>query len=170
MSMSEMQKFLTLLKRLYILTTYYDTISFIIISSSRIISMNILTIVIALILIAAEISFVNLALAVELIPLNSTNSTLNEGLPIFYDCIDEAVAQSVDVQEDDYFKEEPTKNEVVTCYYKVLIDGNGLDNTDTDVQNNMSEDTEQPLISRPPPSQDRVEGETQVAPSVPFFQ
>ncbi|HEX5892456.1 MAG TPA: hypothetical protein VFY41_06310 [Nitrososphaeraceae archaeon] len=130
--------------------------------------MNILAIVIALTLITAEISFVNLALAVELIPLNSTNSTLNEGLPIFYDCIDEAVAQSVNVQEDDYFKEEPTKNEVVTCYYKVLIDANGLGNTD--VQNNMSEDAEQPLISRLPTSQDRVEGETQVAPSVPFFQ
>ena len=133
--------------------------------------MNILAIVITLILMTAEISFVNLALAVELIPLNSTNSTLNEGLPIFYDCIDEAVEQSVNVQEDDYFKEEPTKNEVVTCYYKVLIDANGISNSD--VQNNMSEDAEQPVtpvIPQLPPNQDREEGETQVAPSVPFFQ
>src|SRR5919112_3069595 len=130
--------------------------------------MNILAIVITVILMTAEISFVNLALAVELIPLNSTNSTLNEGLPIFYDCIDEAVEQSVNVQEDDYFKEEPTKNEVVTCYYKVLIDANGISNSD--VQNNMSEDAEQPVTPQLPPNQDREEGETQVAPSVPFFQ
>ncbi|HKG41269.1 MAG TPA: hypothetical protein VKA98_03965 [Nitrososphaeraceae archaeon] len=133
--------------------------------------MNILAIIITLILMTAEISFVNLALAVELIPLNSTNSTLNEGLPIFYDCIDEAVEQSVNVQEDDYFKEEPTKNEVVTCYYKVLIDANGISNSD--VQNNMSEDAEQPVTPgtpQLPSNQDREEGETQVAPSVPFFQ
>ena len=130
--------------------------------------MNILAIVITLFLVTAEISFVNSALAVELIPLNSTNSTLNEGLPIFYDCIDEAVEQSVNVQEDDYFKEEPTKNEVVTCYYKVLIDANGISNSD--VQNNMSEDAERPVTPQLPSNQDREEGETQVAPSVPFFQ
>ena len=131
--------------------------------------MNILAIVIILAIIIAEISFVNLALAVELIPLNSTNSTLNEGLPIFYDCIDEAVAQSVNVQEDDYFKEEPTKNEVITCYYKVLIDSNGLSNSDE--QNNTPEDPEQPVTPQLPPSQDREEEEEiKVAPSVPFFQ
>src|SRR5215210_509139 len=130
--------------------------------------MNILAIVITLFLLTAEISFVNLALAVELIPLNSTNSTLNEGLPIFYDCIDEAVEQSVNVQEDDYFKEEPTKNEVVTCYYKVLIDANGIGNSD--VQNKMSEDAERPVTPQLPSNQDREEGETQVAPSVPFFK
>jgi hypothetical protein len=109
-----------------------------------------------------------LALAVELIPLNITNSTLNEGLPIFYDCIDEAVAQSVNVQEDDYFKEEPTKNEVLTCYYKVLIDANGLSNSD--VQNNIPKDPEQPVTPQLPPSQDGEEGQIQVAPSVPFSQ
>jgi hypothetical protein len=133
--------------------------------------MNILAIVITLILMTAEISFVNLALAVELIPLNSTNSTLNEGLPIFYDCIDEAVEQSVNVQEDDYFKEEPTKNEVVTCYHKALIDADGISNSD--VQNNISEDAEQPVTPvtpQLPSNQDREERETQVAPSVPFFQ
>ena len=133
--------------------------------------MNILAIVITLFLVTAEISFVNSALAVELIPLNSTNSTLNEGLPIFYDCIDEAVEQSVNVQEDDYFKEEPTKNEVVTCYHKVLINANGISNSN--VQNNISEDAEQPITRvtpQLPSNQDREERETQVAPSVPFFQ
>lgn len=107
-------------------------------------------------------------MAVELIPLNSTNSTLNEDLPIFYDCIDEAVAQSVNAQENDYFKEEPTKNGVITCYYKVLIDANGLSNSD--VQNNIPEDPEQAVTPQLPFSQDREEGEIQVAPSVPFFQ
>lgn len=88
--------------------------------------MNILAMVIALAVIA-QVGFVNWVLAVELIPLNGTNSTLNQALPIFYDCIDKAVEQSVNVQEDAYFKDEPTKNEVVTCYNKVLIDANGLD-------------------------------------------
>jgi hypothetical protein len=35
-------------------------------------------------------------------------------------------------------KEEPTKNEVVTCYNEVLIEGNGLDNID--VQNKMPQE------------------------------
>ena len=35
-------------------------------------------------------------------------------------------------------KDEPTKNEVVTCYNKVLIDANGLDKTD--LQNKISEE------------------------------
>jgi hypothetical protein len=99
--------------------------------------MNILAIVIALAVIA-QIGFVNLGLAVELIPLNGTNSTLNQALPVFYDCIDKAVEQSVNVTEDEYFKEEPTKNEVVTCYNEVLIEGNGLDNID--VQNKMPQE------------------------------
>ena len=102
--------------------------------------MNILAIVIAL-AIVAQVGFVNWAFAVELIPLNGTNSTLNQALPIFYDCIDKAVEQSVNVEEDAYFKEEPTKNEVVTCYNKVLIDADGLDKTDLQVK--VSEEPKQ---------------------------
>jgi hypothetical protein len=135
--------------------------------------MNILVIVITLAVIA-QIGFVNLALAVELIPLNGTNSTLNQALPVFYDCIDKAVEQSVNVQEDKYFKEEPTKNEVVTCYKKVLIDGNGLNNID--VQNKMQEETKHAVTTQLPSNQQEErevggnQGQGQVAPSVPFRQ
>lgn len=133
--------------------------------------MNILAIVIALAVIA-QIGFVNLVLAVELIPLNGTNSTLNQALPVFYDCIDKAVEQSVNVEEDAYFKEEPTKNEVVTCYNKVLIDADGLDKTDLQVK--VSEEPKQ-AVSPQLLSNQHEEGKTggeqrQVAPSVPFLQ
>ena len=132
--------------------------------------MNILAIVIAL-AVVAQVGFVNWAFAVELIPLNGTNSTLNQALPIFYDCIDKAVEQSVNVEEDAYFKEEPTKNEVVTCYNKVLIDANGLDKTDLQVK--VSEEPKQ-AVSPQSLSNQHEEGKTgeqrQVAPSVPFLQ
>src|SRR4051812_39189391 len=132
--------------------------------------MNILAMVIALAVIA-QVGFVNWVLAVELIPLNGTNSTLNQALPIFYDCIDKAVEQSVNVQEDAYFKDEPTKNEVVTCYNKVLIDANGLDKTD--LQNKISEEPKQAvtqLLSNQQ-EEEKARGEQiQLAPSVPFLQ
>jgi hypothetical protein len=133
--------------------------------------MNILAIVIALAVIA-QVGFVNWVLAVELIPLNGTNSTLNQALPIFYDCIDKAVEQSVNVQEDAYFKDEPTKNEVVTCYNKVLIDANGLDKTD--LQNKISEEPKQavtPQLLSNQQEEEKARGEQiQLAPSVPFLQ
>jgi hypothetical protein len=133
--------------------------------------MNILAMVIALAVIA-QVGFVNWVLAVELIPLNGTNSTLNQALPIFYDCIDKAVEQSVNVQEDAYFKDEPTKNEVVTCYNKVLIDANGLDKTD--LQNKISEEPKQavtPQLLSNQQEEEKARGEQiQLAPSVPFLQ
>ena len=133
--------------------------------------MNILAMVIALAVIA-QVGFVNWVLAVELIPLNGTNSTLNQALPIFYDCIDKAVEQSVNVQEDAYFKDEPTKNEVVTCYNKVLIDANGLDKTD--LQNKISEEPKQavtPQLLSNQQKEEKARGEQiQLAPSVPFLQ
>ena len=133
--------------------------------------MNILAIIIVLAVIA-QVGFVNWVLAVELIPLNGTNSTLNQALPIFYDCIDKAVEQSVNVQEDAYFKDEPTKNEVVTCYNKVLIDANGLDKTD--LQNKISEEPKQavtPQLLSNQQEEEKARGEQiQLAPSVPFLQ
>ena len=133
--------------------------------------MNIVSSAIALAVIA-QIGFVNLAAAVELLPLNGTNSTLNQALPIFYDCIDKAVEQSVNVQEDAYFKEEPTKNEVVTCYNKVLIDADGLDKTD--LHNKVSEEPKQavtPQLLSNQQEEGKARGEQrQVAPSVPFLQ
>ena len=71
-------------------------------------------------------------------------------------------------------KEEPTKNEVVTCYNEVLIEGNGLDNID--VQNKMQEETEHAVTTQLPSNQQEEreiggdQGQGQVAPSVPFLQ
>jgi hypothetical protein len=59
--------------------------------------------------------------AVDLIEINSGNKTLDEGLPLFYDCIDKKIDASKDEQEDSYFEKEPTKNEVKTCYKEVFV-------------------------------------------------
>lgn len=70
-----------------------------------------------------QICFINFisAKAVSLIPIKSDNVTLDRGLPKFYNCIEQAVKHSVNTQKDPYFKAEPTKNEVIKCYYKVLV-------------------------------------------------
>ena len=61
--------------------------------------------------------------AVDLIPINTGNETLNGSLPVFYECIEEAVDASENAPEQDsYFEEEPTKNEVRMCYQTVFID------------------------------------------------
>jgi hypothetical protein len=67
-----------------------------------------------------SINFIS-AKAVSLIPIKSDNVTLDRGLPKFYNCIEQAVKHSVNTQKDPYFKAEPTKNEVIKCYYKVLV-------------------------------------------------
>jgi hypothetical protein len=54
--------------------------------------------------------------AVPLIPINTGNSNLNNGLPLFYDCIEEAVDHSLSSTEPNYFKKEPTRAEVRGCY------------------------------------------------------
>jgi hypothetical protein len=54
--------------------------------------------------------------AVPLIPINTGNSILNKELPLFYDCIDEAVDNSLSSTEPNYFKKEPTRAEVRGCY------------------------------------------------------
>ncbi len=61
--------------------------------------------------------------AVELIPINTGNGTLDGGLPLFYECIDEAVDASENAPEQaSYFEDEPTKNEVRDCYRAVFVD------------------------------------------------
>ena len=68
------------------------------------------------------------AQAVPLIPIQTGNATLDQGLPIFYDCIEEAVDESFSEQEPNYFHEEPTKAEVNGCYYDVfVVNGNSLE-------------------------------------------
>jgi hypothetical protein len=59
--------------------------------------------------------------AVDLIEINSGNQTLDSGLPLFYECIDEKVDSSKGVEEDSYFEKEPTKHEVKSCYNEVLL-------------------------------------------------
>jgi hypothetical protein len=78
---------------------------------------------IALSIILFQIGFDNLAsaIAVPLIPINSGNSSLDNDLPKFFSCIKKAVKESVNAQEDPYFKTEPTKEEVVKCYHDVIV-------------------------------------------------
>jgi hypothetical protein len=54
--------------------------------------------------------------AVPLIPINTGNTNLNHALPLFYDCIEGAVDNSLSSTEPNYFKKEPTRSEVKGCY------------------------------------------------------
>lgn len=58
--------------------------------------------------------------SVPLLKIKTDNSTLKHELPKFYHCISSAVWHSKDKQKDPYFKTEPTLNEVLKCYDKVL--------------------------------------------------
>ena len=88
------------------------------------------------------------AQAVPLITVQTGNATLDQGLPIFYDCIDEAVDESYSTQEPNYFHEEPTKAEVNSCYNDVfVVNGDNLksvsqveDSNDRDEKPMMTED------------------------------
>ena len=64
--------------------------------------------------------FHTFAQEVPLIPIQSGNATLDQGLPIFYDCLDNIVDESFSEQEDNYFKHEPRKSEVVECYNEAI--------------------------------------------------
>ena len=83
------------------------------------------------------------AQAVPLIPIQSGNATLDQGLPVFYDCLEEVVDESFSEQEDNYFKEEPRKSEVVECYYNVFVNNNnnnGNGNNEGDTSDTESND------------------------------
>jgi hypothetical protein len=88
------------------------------------------------------------AQAVPLIPVQTGNATLDQGLPIFYDCIDDAVDESYSEQEPNYFHEEPTKAEVNSCYNDVfVVNGDNLksvsqveDSNNIDEKSVMTED------------------------------
>lgn len=94
------------------------------------------------------------AQAVPLITVQTGNATLDQGLPIFYDCIDEAVDESYSEQEPNYFHEEPTKTEVNSCYNDVFVvngdnlksvsqveDGNDMDEKPVMTEDQSDEDT-----------------------------
>ena len=72
-----------------------------------------------------QISIVSIAFgeAVPLIPINTGNPKLNSELPAFYDCIKEAVDNSLSNTEPSYFKEEPTRAEVTGCYESTIVSG-----------------------------------------------
>jgi hypothetical protein len=61
------------------------------------------------------------AQAVPLIPVQTGNGTLDQGIPVFYDCIEEVVDESYSEQEPSYFHDEPTKAEVNNCYNDVFV-------------------------------------------------
>lgn len=61
------------------------------------------------------------AQAVPLIPVQTGNGTLDQGVPVFYDCIEEIVDESYSEQEPSYFHDEPTKAEVNDCYNDVFV-------------------------------------------------
>jgi hypothetical protein len=58
--------------------------------------------------------------AVPLIPLTSGNATLDTGIPKFYKCIEKEVRESKNINDDPYFKSEPTKAEVFKCYSTIF--------------------------------------------------
>ncbi|TVP41157.1 hypothetical protein [Candidatus Nitrosocosmicus arcticus] len=81
--------------------------------------------------------------AVDLIPIQTGNATLDTGLPVFYDCIDEKVDESKGVEVDPYFEKEPTKHEVNMCYNEVFIANSDAqssnDNSDAQSSNDNSD-------------------------------
>ena len=81
------------------------------------------------------------AQAVPLIPIQTGNTTLDQGMPIFYDCIEKAVDESYSEQEPSYFHNEPTKAEVNGCYYDVFVaNGDKLESANQiDANNNIDE-------------------------------
>jgi hypothetical protein len=82
---------------------------------------------------------------VPLIPIQSGNATLDQGLPVFYDCLDNVVDESFSEQEDNYFKHEPRKSEVVECYHKLFvnnINNNGGSSFDTGPDDSNDNDEE----------------------------
>jgi hypothetical protein len=69
--------------------------------------------------------------AVDLIPIQTGNTTLDRGLPEFYDCIEEKIDASKGVEADPYFEKEPTKHEVSTCYNEIFVKTNEVDSSET---------------------------------------
>lgn len=86
------------------------------------------------------------AQAVPLIPIQSGNATLDQGLPVFYDCLEEVVDESFSEQEDSYFKEEPRKSEVIECYYEVFVNNNGNSNNEDTESNDINDNNEESEI------------------------
>lgn len=92
------------------------------------------------------------AQAVPLIPVQTGNNTLDQGIPVFYDCIEEIVDESYSEQEPSYFHDEPTKAEVNDCYNDVfivngdnLMSANKVDTSDNIDNSDNSDNSEEKL-------------------------
>lgn len=92
------------------------------------------------------------AQAVPLIPVQTGNNTLDQGIPVFYDCIEEIVDESYSEQEPSYFHDEPTKAEVNDCYNDVFIvngdklkSANKVDTSDNIDNSDNSDNSEEKL-------------------------
>jgi hypothetical protein len=87
-----------------------------------VIEVGLFTMILIMFSIPLKVTFINVAMAqaVPLIPLTSGNVTLDTGIPKFYKCIEKEVKGSKAVNDDPYFKSEPTKDEVFKCYYAVF--------------------------------------------------
>ncbi len=93
-----------------------------------------------------QIGSANLAFsqAVELLPINTGNETLDRSLPVFYECIEEAVDASVNAPEQaSYFEDEPTRNEVRECYRAVFIDNPSEEASNDDMIEEDEEEDEE---------------------------
>ena len=92
------------------------------------------------------------AQAVPLIPVQTGNGTLDQGIPVFYDCIEEIVDESYSEQEPSYFHDEPTKAEVNDCYNDVFVvngdklkSANQVDTSDNSDNSDKSDNGEEKL-------------------------
>lgn len=80
--------------------------------------------------------------AVPLIPIDTGNVTLDKGLPVFYDCIDKKIDNSKGDEADNYFDNEPTKNEITTCYYEVFFYNSDHRSSDDNSDDHSGDSTE----------------------------
>jgi hypothetical protein len=86
------------------------------------------------------------AQAVPLIPVQTGNNTLDQGIPVFYDCIEEIVDESYSEQEPSYFHDEPTKAEVNDCYNDVfVVNGDNLKSANQVDTTDNSDNSEEKL-------------------------
>lgn len=105
------------------------------------------------------------AQAVPLIPVQTGNGTLDQGIPVFYDCIEEIVDESYSEQEPSYFHDEPTKAEVNDCYNDVfVVNGDKLksaNHVDTSDNSDNSDNSEEKLAIIEEAEEDQDEQSTE---------
>ena len=112
------------------------------------------------------------AQAVPLIPVQTGNGTLDQGIPVFYDCIEEIVDESYSEQEPSYFHDEPTKAEVNDCYNDVFVvngdklkSANQVDTSDSsdnsDINDNSDNSEEKLAIIEEEVEEDQVKQSTE---------